>query len=250
MENSLLPYEWKRISRTNNTNTYGLKSKHAAPPVSDLKPFEDDVAKMIESVKFCNTSDNFIKTLERDKRKISASNNVFVPADKTRNFYEMSAPAYNKLLTENVTKTYKHAPDDTMQKINEELKYIASELNITNRIDPMNETPAFISLKDHKADFENNPKCRLINPAKSSLGKVSKSILDNINKIIRQKTQASQWRNSTDVISWFKSIPCKERNPSYPLTSQISTPRSPNSYSTDLSHGQGNSRISLRKTST
>ena len=71
-------------SRTNNTNTYGLKSKHAAPPVSDLKPFEDDVAKMIESVKFRNTSDNFIKTLERDKRKISDSNNVFVPADKTR----------------------------------------------------------------------------------------------------------------------------------------------------------------------
>ena len=35
--------------------------------------------------------------------------------------------------------------------------------------------------------------------------------MDNINKIIRQKTQASQWRNSTDVISWFKSIPCKER---------------------------------------
>ena len=123
----------------------------------------------------------------------------------------MSTPAYNKLLTENVTKTYKHAPDDTMHKINKELKYIASELNITNRIDPMNETPAFISLKDHKADFENNPKCRLINPAKSSLGKVSKSILDNINKIIRQKTQASQWRNSTDVISWFKSIPCKEK---------------------------------------
>ena len=29
--------------------------------------------------------------------------------------------------------------------------------------------------------------------------------------MIRQKTQASQWRNSTDVISWFKSIPCKER---------------------------------------
>ena len=45
----------------------------------------------------------------------------------------------------------------------------------------MNETPAFISLKDHKADFENHPKCCLINPAKSSLGKVSKSILDNIN---------------------------------------------------------------------
>ncbi len=35
----------------------------------------------------------------------------------------------------------------------------------------------FISLKDHKENFENNPKCRLINPAKSESGKLSKIIL-------------------------------------------------------------------------
>ena len=123
----------------------------------------------------------------------------------------MDASTYDKLLTENVTITYKHASDDTKLEINDELKSIASELKITNRIDPMNETPAFISLKDHKPDFENHPKCRLINPAKSSLGKVSKSILDNINNDIRRQTQVNQWRNSTDAISWFQSIPDKQR---------------------------------------
>ena len=30
----------------------------------------------------------------------------------------------------------------------------------------------FISLKDHKENFENNPKCRLLNPAKSDSGKL------------------------------------------------------------------------------
>ena len=64
---------------------------------------------------------------------------------------------------------------------------------MSNRVDPMNETPAFITLKDHKPDFDHNPKCHLINPAKSNLGKVSKSILDNINQQRRHQTQVNQW---------------------------------------------------------
>ena len=123
----------------------------------------------------------------------------------------MDAPAYNKLLTENVTKTYKHAHDGIKNEINDELKSIAGGLKISDRLDPMNEAPAFISLKDHKQDFENHPKCRLINPAKSQLGKVSKSILDNINNEIRAHIQVNQWRNSTDAISWFQSIENKQR---------------------------------------
>ena len=35
----------------------------------------------------------------------------------------------------------------------------------------MKKREAFISLKDHKENFENNPKCRLINPAKKRLRK-------------------------------------------------------------------------------
>ena len=88
---------------------------------------------------------------------------------------------------------------------------MASELKISNRLDPMNEASAFISLKDHKQDFESHPKCRLINPAKNQLGKVSKSILDNINNEIRAHTKVNQLRNSTDAISWFQSIDNKQR---------------------------------------
>ena len=106
---------------------------------------------------------------------------MFVFADKTRNIYEMEATTYNKLLTQNVTKTYKHAQQNCFEEIEKERQNIANMLNISNRVDPMSKTNAFISLKDHKPDFENNPKCRLINPAKSQLGKVSKAILDNIN---------------------------------------------------------------------
>ena len=198
-------------TRTQPTNTYGFKTRQSAPHVADLKPFEDDLAKLLENVKFRNVNDEFIKTLEKDKRKINSSKNVFIFADKTRNIYEMEAKSYDKLLTENVTKTYKHAENDTFQNIEKERKNIASSLNISNRIEPMNKAKAFISLKDHKPDFENHPKCRLINPAKSQLGKVSKAILDKINSIIRTQTQVNQWRNTSEAISWFKEIKDKHR---------------------------------------
>ena len=154
-----------------------------------------------------------IKTLvENDKRRIRTSTNVFIPADKTRNIYEMSAPSYNKLLTENVTKTYKKAQVDTIYDINNEFKQIADELKISNRLEPMAQTRAFVPLKDHKDNFINHPQCRLINPAKSNLGKVSKCILDNINNEIRSQTRNNHWRNSEDTISWFKAIPNKNRH--------------------------------------
>ena len=46
---------------------------------------------------------------------------------------------------------------------------------------------AFITLEDHKPNFPNNPKCRLINPAKSEIGIISKHHVDKINKAICKK---------------------------------------------------------------
>ena len=39
----------------------------------------------------------------------------------------------------------------------------------------------FITLKYHKPNFQNNPKVKLLNPAKNELGRISKTILDKIN---------------------------------------------------------------------
>ena len=65
---------------------------------------------------------------------------------------------------------------------------------------------AFITLKDHKANFRNNPTSRLINPCKSEIGKISKQILDRINTSIRESTPLQQWRNTKDAITWFNQI--------------------------------------------
>ena len=109
-------------------------------------------------------------------------------------------------MTDNITKTYKLGNDNLTEDINSELKNIASNLSIADRVDTMAKRNAFITLKDHKDNFDSNPKCRLINPAKSDLGKVSKVILDEINSKIRPILNVNQWKNSLSVIDWFRDI--------------------------------------------
>ena len=76
----------------------------------------------------------------------------------------------------------------------------------------MAEKQAFITIKDHKAGFNiDNPKCRLLNPTKSDVGKVSKNILENINIIIKRKLNVNSWQSTSDVISWFNALSDKAR---------------------------------------
>ena len=91
-------------------------------------------------------------------------------------------------------------------KLNHELKHITNKLEVSDRVEKMVQRKAFISLKDHKENFQNNPKCRLINPAKNNLGLVSKQILDRINNKIRSKTKLHQSKNTKSVVDWFSSI--------------------------------------------
>ena len=85
---------------------------------------------------------------------------------------------WTKLRQENITKSYKRTTIETVNDINIEAKKIANELGIQGRATsfPMNQS--FITLKDHKKNFENAPKCRLIKPAKSTIGRVNKEVLE------------------------------------------------------------------------
>ena len=59
----------------------------------------------------------------------------------------------------------------------------------------------FITLKDHKPNFRNNPTCRLINPTKPEIGKISKQILEKINTDVKTATKLNQWKNTDEVIT-------------------------------------------------
>ena len=137
---------------------------------------------------------------------------LFIPADKSNSLYKVSKGTNGKLLQDNITKSYKKSNITLIKNINKETKTIASELKLDDRIEQFNQREAFVTLKDHKANFQNDPKCRLINPAKSEIGIISKHYLELINNKIREKTQMNQWRNTKSVIEWFKAIKNKSKS--------------------------------------
>ena len=111
---------------------------------------------------------------------------------------------YSNLLTDNISKTYKKTEHNIYSKINKEAKIIANNYEVSERVDCL--ANAFISLKEHKPNFSSNPKCRLINPAKSEIGKISKYFLEQLNSKIRDLSSVNQWQETSTVINWFKNI--------------------------------------------
>lgn len=90
-----------------------------------------------------------------------------------------------KIYRKTTNKIYSNTTSEIYSKINKKAKAIVNNYKIAKGIDCLLITYPFITLKDHKPNFITNPKCRLINPSKSELGKVSKFLNKNVNTKIR-----------------------------------------------------------------
>ena len=110
-----------------------------------------------------------------------------------------------------ITTTYKKASDNIHNKINTDGKKLMKDKDILNGMSTNGKNEYFITLKDHKPNFKNNPKARLINPAKNEIGRISKNILDKINHQLRDSLRINQWKDTSEVIEWFLKIPDKNR---------------------------------------
>ena len=102
-------------------------------------------------------------------------------------------------MTDNITKSYKKTNTAAIYNINKEAKCIGERLHLDDRVEQFNQRESFITLKDHKENFQNNPKCRLLNPAKSEIGIISKHYIEKINSNIRKTTNMNQWQNTQAV---------------------------------------------------
>ena len=122
----------------------------------------------------------------------------------------MQKDDYSKYARNNVTKTYKRSTENRVKNINYKSKLLAEKLTIDDRIEKIEETEACITVKDHKEDFLHKLSFRLMNPSKSDIGKISKNLLDKINKILILNTNVNQWKNTATVIDWFKNVPNKK----------------------------------------
>ena len=52
---------------------------------------------LVKTGKFRNTNDKFQNEMKDNINKIKSSSNVFIPADKTTNMYELTPKEYKKL---------------------------------------------------------------------------------------------------------------------------------------------------------
>ena len=159
--------------------TFGFNTTKSPPPIKELEVFESKMLSLVQKVQFKNHRNEFQNDLSQDLTKIRTDDKLFVAADKTTNFYRLDAPTYEQLLDTAITKTYKKAPTKATSRIVSDEKKIAKSLGIDNRVDSLAAKDSFITLKDHKPNFPNNPTCRLINPSKSEIGIIS-SVLNGV----------------------------------------------------------------------
>ena len=192
----------------NKKQTFGFKTSKTAPFSPLLKNFEDDVYNLIANVQFHERAalDPFQKNMAAAVKNINKSDKLFIFGDKTSNIYQVSREKYNDLLLNNITKDYRQVNTDKIKEVNREAKDITEKLEIADRVEVFSDALAFLSIKDHKPNYETDTKCRLINPAKSQIGIISREILQKHNKQIRENLKLNQWQSTDQAIEWFNLI--------------------------------------------
>ena len=182
---------------------YGFRNHNCPPIVKDLQPFEAEFYTMLSKIEFEKNTDGTLKEIGEEAKKIRKSNSAIVPADKSSNFYELDVDMYSKLIEKSITSDYKKSSDQTKSKIDITSAKICRSLEIDDRVEEYQSSAAYILLKDHKPNFRSKVDCRLINPAKTDVGQISKRILERIISGVKTSLEVNQWRNTQEVINWF-----------------------------------------------
>ena len=198
-------------SKTTHKENFGFKSLAPSPYVKELKHFKEGLVNIVKDIKFENIHNSFQNKLEKDIKEIKKEKRIFVAGDKSTNFHKMTPQMYNQLLDKSIQKEYKKAPLKSVINIEKSHSNIVKNLELQDRVFRTTERQPFITVKDHKPNFANNPTCRLLNPTKPELGRISKQKLLKMISEVRQKTKFNQWKNSDSVISWFSELRDKKR---------------------------------------
>ena len=93
-------------------------------------------------------------------------------------------------MRDSITKSYKKTNTGAINNIN---KQANENFCLDDRIEQFDPREFFATLKDHKETFQNSPKCRLLNPAKSEIVIISNHYIEKINSNLRKITNMNQW---------------------------------------------------------
>ena len=118
---------WKALEFLGNLHssdkvTFDFKSRNYPSIVQELENFENELMLMIKNIKFRKVNNSFQNQLNEDIKQIKRDSKIFVPADKSHNIYKMDREISEKLLHENITKTYKMTDKKKVRTINIDAK--------------------------------------------------------------------------------------------------------------------------------
>ena len=108
----------KNNKEETETENFGFRTLNTPSKNQILYNFENDLYEMIRRTEFQPVRNEFQRKLSEDLRSIKRSNKIFVSVEKTRNMYGLDPKEYDKLLNNNVTKSYKKSNIKTVNEIN------------------------------------------------------------------------------------------------------------------------------------
>ena len=94
----------------------------------ELTNFENDLMLMLKNIQFRHINSTFDEQLKKDIQEIWQSNQLFEPADKSRNIYKINKEDYEKLMHENITKRYKKTNESKIKTIKKSAKRFQIDL--------------------------------------------------------------------------------------------------------------------------
>ena len=101
---------WKALAflsklKGSDKDNYGFKTVKCPSSVKQPVPFENDGMDMKKNLEFKRVKSESQSDLRNDIRQVCQSNNLSVPADKSRNISNVSKANYERIMFKNVTKT-------------------------------------------------------------------------------------------------------------------------------------------------
>ena len=133
---------------------------------------------MIKNIQFTNIKNDFQTKLRNAISDIQKSEKVLITADESRNIYQMETGDYKKLLHDNIRRTCQKSDERKINNINKDAKKIALVLDLEDRIEKMQGSESYITIKDQKEHFPHRISCHLIKISKSDIGKISKHVTE------------------------------------------------------------------------
>ena len=140
-------------SSINYNYCFGNKSSRSFKGQTNSISFENDFYDMVRNIELKNVKSSFQQELRHDVKRIKEDQKLLILAGKTNNLYRLTTDEYNKLLTENISKSYKKTDKSSLNRINTESKNIAKDLKLEERIEKQSQHQLFITVKDHKDNF-------------------------------------------------------------------------------------------------